>query len=337
MRRRSHFFVSLALFCALPVLASDRKKYTDAENDDLSGPVKFVTTRSENINPHPVAPQHSWVSMGIIDCVICEYDDKGNRVLKGQDWGTGFSGEVSRSTLDENGNVIKITENEKGEIVRWDKFSPFGITEERVYWQGILQGRRTIRYNQSGQMVETSSFNSSGVRTGHSNFRRDGDGRIIEAWNFAQNNKFLSHYTDVEDPDTGVRTFTNFNENMAVRLTWTSNDDHIVSHWQIPGSEPEYGSAVYFDTAPRQRTWSWYGSDGRVERTITEFADDTKREPIHAAFHDVNDQVQLAVDYEYEFDGYHNWTKRSVWAWTPELVQRTLIKIDTRTIEYWQK
>jgi hypothetical protein len=47
--------------------------------------------------------------------------------------------------------------------------------------------------------------------------------------------------------------------------------------------------------------------------------------------------VQMAADYEYEFDERGNWTKRSVWTWTQEsgdLKLHGLHETDSRTLTY---
>jgi hypothetical protein len=45
---------------------------------------------------------------------------------------------------------------------------------------------------------------------------------------------------------------------------------------------------------------------------------------------DAAEQVQMAADYEYEFDEHGNWTKRSVRTWTRESGERKLQEIDSR-------
>jgi hypothetical protein len=87
---------------------------------------------------------------------------------------------------------------------------------------------------------------------------------------------------------------------------------------------------------PKQNESRSYDADGSFQRTLSLFADETKHNPTHVESHDANDQVETSTDYEYEFDTYGNWTKRSVWVWTQELGERKLHEIDSRTLVYWK-
>jgi hypothetical protein len=327
----------LALLCALPLFASSRKKFSDAESDGLLGPVKSVSTTSEIVSSPPVL-YHSWLNFGSVSCRVCVYDDEGRRVMRGQDWGEGFSGETTRFVSDGSGDISEqIVENEKGEIVRQTMTGPFGPTEITTYRQTGPPFRNTFHYDENGQMTETSSIDPNGTLTGNSRFRRDAGGRIIEAWNFAENNRFLSHYTDIDDPETDSRKYTEFNEDMTVRLTYNARDGEVVSYWQESRDDPNSGAAVVFDRSATQRIWEWYSPDGRFERTTVDFVDDTRRDPIHGEYYDVQGRLQVTEDNDYEFDSYKNWTKRTAWAWTLESVSRKVIEVDHRTIVYRPK
>ncbi len=61
--------------------------------------------------------------------------------------------------------------------------------------------------------------------------------------------------------------------------------------------------------------------------TFTTFADEKKRNPTRVELRDNDDQMQMAADYEYEFDECGNWPKGSVWTWTPR-VRRAVIARD---------
>jgi hypothetical protein len=258
--------------------------------------------------------------------------------MQGQDWGSGFTGEMTRSVSDESGNIREqIVENEKGEVVRGVLFGPFGITEIRTYRHLGPPFINTYHYDENGQMIEAASVDESGTTTGVSRFLRDADGHISEAWNFAGSNIFLSHYTDIIDPDSGARRFTQFTEDMTVQLTYTAKGHEVVSYWQNPNDEPDTGPAVSFAPDTRHRSWLWYHPDGSFEKTTKEFVDDSRSDPIHEEFYDTHGRLQVTVDCDYEFDSYTNWTNRKVWVWTQELGARQLIRIDHRTLVYWPK
>ena len=335
---RSRVFLTFTLLCAIQLFASDHKKLSDAESSGFLGPVKSVSTDTETVNSPPIV-RHSWLEFGSVFCRVCVFDEKGSRVMQGQDWGSGFMGERTRSISDESGHIREqIVENEKGEIVRRVSFGPSGMTEIRTYRQAGPPFINRFQYDENGQMKEAASIDESGTTTGVSRFRRDADGHISEAWNFAgSNNKFLSHNTDIVDPDSGARRFTQFNEDMTVRLTYTAKDYEVVSYWQQPNDDPDSGPALSFAPDAKHRSWQWYHPDGSFEKTTKEFVDDTRPDPKHEEFYDGDGRLQVTVDYDYEFDNYKNWTKRTVWAWTPELGARQVIKIDRRTLVYWPK
>jgi hypothetical protein len=321
----------------LAVSASTAKKLNDAENDGLFGPVKSVSTGSEVANPEPQRPYHG--NYGLIDaiwCWVCEYDEKGNRVKQGQDWETGFVGETTQYVSDENGQARKeVVFSEKGDVVRRITMGPFGMTDLRYYYRGVLQSRNAIRYDEDGRQIEFSTFDARNVQIANTTMLRDARGRVSEQWDFGPNNDVLLHFTDVYDPETDVETFTSFNGDGTVRVTFTARNDKVVSYWQ-EGDKNEFGSGVCFGGMGDQTCYS-YKPDATFEQTITRRDVDKKNIPIHAEFHDTNDQVQMTVDYEYEFDSRGNWTKRIVWAWTTELAERLLIRTDSRALTYWTK
>ncbi len=287
------------------------------------------------LNPPPKAPSSSWVDFGSQLCQVCAYDDKGTRTLRGQFWGIAFSGETTEPVLDATGKM-EVVKNEKGEIVQRIALGPFGMTEQRMYLGGALQQRNAFKYDQNGQLVESSSFDSLGTLNGCSVFRRDESGRMVEFWNFGPMGAFLSHSTDVIDPDTGAETLTQFNQDMTAKNIFTLADGKVASYWQEDTAVSSYGNGIRFDSGPTQLIYEWHYPNGTFVKTTLEFVDDSRRDPIHEEFRDEHDQIQLRADYDYEFDSYHNWIKRTIWAWTPQRGVKKLIRIDKRTIEYWQ-
>lgn len=74
--------------------------------------------------------------------------------------------------------------------------------------------------------------------------------------------------------------------------------------------------------------------NGILWHTRTTFDDESRRTPTRIELRDEADQVQIAADYEYEFDGHRNWTKRVVWVWNSG--ERKLYEVDTRSVTYWK-
>jgi hypothetical protein len=153
---------------------------------------------------------------------------------------------------------------------------------------------------------------------------------VTEQYDYGSKNKFLLHFTQSYDPETDVQIFANYNEDGTVRLTFTAKGERVVSYWQQPSDKHELGGTVCFKTGCES-----HNLDGSPFRTVTTLEDGDSRNPRRIELRDGTDQPQTAADYEYEFDGHGNWTKRSVWVWTRESGERQLLEIDSRTLTYW--
>jgi hypothetical protein len=157
--------VTIFLFsvAAIPVLASS-KKSTEAELDGFKGAVKSVSTERQVVS-------HTWPRQpdgpAIIypaGCEVCEYDEEGNAVLRGQNWETGFVGEKIHYVRDENGKVSQqIVENEKGQLVSNVVMGSLGKTEEAFYQNGVLQSRNKYRRDEGGNLIESVSYDAHGI------------------------------------------------------------------------------------------------------------------------------------------------------------------------------
>jgi hypothetical protein len=69
---------------------------------------------------------------------------------------------------------------------------------------------------------------------------------VTEEYDYGPKNKFLLHFTQSYDPETDVQIFTNYNEDGTVRLTFTAKEERVVSYWQKPSDQHEFGSTVCF-------------------------------------------------------------------------------------------
>jgi hypothetical protein len=315
---------------AFPILALS-KNSTDAARDGLKGAVKSVSTERQIVSPPPSQPDGPTIIYPIW-CEVCEYDRDGNVVRRGQNWETGFVGETARYVRDEDGTVRQeIVENEKGELDRTVIIGRFGKTEEEFYQHGVLQSRNKYLYDQNGNIIEWLTHDAHGVETARTVASFDEQGTITEQFDYGPNNRFLLHYTQTYDREVDVQTFTNFNEDGTVRLRFIAQGNRVASYWQQPSDVHELGSTVCFTTGCESRN-----PDGSMFRTVTTFADGERRNPIRAELRDAADQAQMAAEYEYESDGHGNWTKRSVWIWTPESGERILNEIDSRVLTYWK-
>jgi len=331
--------VLLMMVQVIPLVAGVQKRPTEAEGEGLLGPVKAVTTRTEVSNPEPPLPT-KWMPGAIVYpvwCAVCEFDEHGNRVVWSGSEGNNSYAETVRNVYDDAGNLRERTYRDgKGEVIRYVASGPHGMTEMKTYRGGELVNVQTIDYQDGGKTKLILIADGKGMQTGRTKQRLGDDGQIIEAWNYGKKNEFLSHYTNVADPETGTLILTEFNEDGKVRLTWTARDHNIVSFWEEPSATPQPGSRACFELGPRKSKCEWYSRDGSFTQTTAEFLDDAKHFPAHTEFRDEHQQIQMTGDYEYDFDGHGNWVRRAVYVWTSGTMGRQLIREQRRTVTYWK-
>jgi len=322
------FFFSIA---AISALASS-KKSTDAQSDGFKGAVKSVTTEQQVVS-HPWPHQPDGPSINYpAGCAVCEYDEEGRAVLRGQDSGTGFVGDKIHYVRDENGKIThQIVENERGRLVSSVETGPLGKIEQEFYQDGVLHSRTKYRYDESGNLIESVNYDAHGVQVARTTASFDENGNVTEQYDYGPKNTFLLHFTQSYDPETDVQIFTNYKEDGTVLLTFTARGGRVVSYWQQPSGKRELGNTVCFKTGCES-----HNLDGSPFRTVTTYEDGDSRSPKRIELRDDTDQPEMAADYEYEFDAHGNWTKRSVWVWTRESGERQLFEIDSRTLSYWK-
>jgi len=321
-----------ALFFVVALRAlSAGTKSTDAARDGFKGAVKSVTTERQVVSPEPRQPDGPTVIYPA-GCEVCDYDEDGNSVRRGQNREAGFVGETTRYVRDRDGNIQQqIVENEKGELNITATVGQFGKTEEEFYQHGVLQSTNKYRYDEKGNLIEWLTYDRDGGQTARTIATFDSNGTATEQFDYGPQGKVLLHYTQSYDPETDMQKFTNFNEDGTVRLAFTAKGERVTSFWQQPSDKDEFGSTVCSKTGCES-----HQPDGSLFRTVTTFADADSRNIARAERHDTDDQLQAAVDYEYEFDEHANWTKRSVWVWTRESSERVLLEVDSRRIAYWK-
>jgi hypothetical protein len=251
--RRSVLCVVLALLTTLPLVASHQKA-TDAEMDGFNGGVTSVSTKTVILDPQPQQPDNGFAVVYPIWCEVCDYDEEGNSIRRGQNWETGFVGETTRYVRDDNGSVRQqIVENERGELDRRVMLGPFGRTEEEFYQHGALQSKNIYRYDESGNMIEWLTSDADGVQTASTTATFDQQGNVSEQFDRGPEGGFLLHFTQSFDPDSDAQSFTNYNEDGTVRLTFTAKANKITNYWQQPSDKREYGSGFCFNDEPKHQ------------------------------------------------------------------------------------
>src|SRR5215469_3862085 len=141
---------------------------TDARSDGFNGPVKSVisTTFLHGIPwRQPAGVALIWP----ISCQECYYDPDGARVRSGQRHADGFQGNNILLSRDAQGHVSdrRMLDASTGDLKIHEVLGPFGLTEQTYYEKGKVSSSRTIHYDRSGHVSETSSFEGSGQQTEH--------------------------------------------------------------------------------------------------------------------------------------------------------------------------
>lgn len=320
--------VLAVLIFAMRLDASEPK--TDARNDGLIGPVRSVSARQElqQVDWHQKNAKAEVIG---ISCYECEYDREGNRIKSG--------GLVAvRVVRNENGRVTeRIEENDKGEVIRRDVLGPYGITEQVGYQEGKAISRSTWSYDQNGRMKEFYSYDREGVVIGSSISTSDARGDIKEEWDYGPNGVFSLHFAQIYNPQTDINTFTSFGENGSVKVTFTTKGTEVLSYWQETGEQNVFGSFFWRDRAGKTEVIHSCNPDGTCDEITSYFPDEITNQVRRVEWHDPAQVLRLAFDYEYVLDSLGNWTKRTVWVWSPELGERKLGETDYRTITYWSK
>jgi hypothetical protein len=328
---------ALAVLLLATCLGASEPKTSDAQSDDLAGQVRSVSTKQET-------QQLAWGQMNAkaafwgVSCLECEYDREGNRIKSGGLVDGEFRGDIIRIVRDETGRMNeRIVENVKGEVIRRDALGPYGITEQVVYQEGKTISRSTWSYDQNGHVTEFYQYDQDGVVTGSSISTSDASGDIKEQWDYGPDGVFRLHFAQIYNPQTDISTFTSFNENGSANVTFTTKGTKVLSYWQQTDEKNVFGSSFWRDPVGRTLVTHNCNPDGTCDEITSHFFDEARHQVSRVEWHDPAQVLRLAFDYEYESDSFGNWTKRTVWVWSPELGERKLSETDNRTITYWSK
>jgi hypothetical protein len=312
------------------------EKHTQREIDGFSGLVKTASTRVEKNPIKFKQPDGPSVVISFVACQECEYDKDGYRTREGSILGAGFQGHSTRYVRDASGAVIEtIDENPGGEPTRRVLIGPFGPIEERLFAGGQWQTRQINHYDQRGNLTEWMTFDPEGRVAGNMMATFDENDMVTDQWFRGPNNSFGFHTVHTYDRKTKFETFMSFEEDGSVSVNWTMQDSKMLSYWQLPGAKSAVGSFFFMDTGPKTTEFWNYQSDGSSTHTVRTFYNEQKRNVSRTEFYDSANELRASADYEYEFDPFGNWLKRTTRVWTPELVQPQIYETDYRTLTYW--
>jgi len=335
--RSLHYLLSASFLFTLATHAKELNR-TDAQGDDLAGPVKSI---SSNVVRSSVRWQQPGGPTLLIPiwCRDCDYDRDGSRTKSGQVVEGKFVGQVIRAVRDGNGQVTdRLAFNAStGQIDRHEVIGPFGKTVEIDYIDGKVHWRQTYSYDQYGNMSEWLSFDGTGKQEGRVLTNSEQDGTLREKSVWGEDGQLS--YRQTFDPETKVDHFDTFDQFGRVKLTWTVVAGELTSFWVSPGSSSQYGDGFVETKDNGDRENYDCHDDGKcdVSRVHYEYLDPKGRNPQSAEWRDSEGNLQFAVYYDYEFDPFRNWTHRRVWVWSSALGKRALYETDSRKITYWQK
>jgi hypothetical protein len=163
----------------------------------------------------------------------------------------------------------------------------------------------------------------------------DASGNFKEEWAYGRNDSFHYHFVETTDPQKDIWTFTTFNENGSLRLTLATQGTKVTNFWREPGEEYALGTTFFMDPVGKNHESYHCHVGGGCDHIVSYFSDEQRHNANRTEWHDSEGVLQLALDYEYEVDGFGNWTKRTVWLWSPDLGERELFETDYRTLKYW--
>lgn len=328
-------YVGLAILFAAISLSASEPKRTDASIDGFVGPIRSVSATEEKtqLDWHPANPP---VVLGGLSCYECAYDRQGNRIRYGQLVDGEFRGDYYRITLDEKGDMIeRLVENYKGEVSRREVLGPFGITLAEDFENGKLTEHSTWSYDGNGHFTESFGYNSDGALLGRSKRMSDATGNFKEEWYYSQDGKLTLHFIETTDPNKDTWAITTFNENGSVKLALNTQGTKVLSFWREPGEDMPFGSIFSMDRVGKTQESYRCRLGGGCDHFVIYFPDERSHNATRLEWHDPAGVLQLAADYEYELDGYGNWTKQTIWLSTPDLGDHKLFQINRRILTYW--
>jgi hypothetical protein len=273
-----------------------------------------------------------------IFCRDCNYDRDGTRTLSGDVMDGKFFGSITALTRDGNGSVTErlVTGTPDTVLSQKQIMGPFGKTEETDYQDGKVFARQFLQYDQYGHLSDWLTLDANGKQTGHTVMKTSKDGVQLEKTTWVEDGRLS--YRDTYDPSKDEENFTRYDESGNAVLTYRFAHNQVVSFWEASDKTPQFGQRFTNDMGNNTRESYECHPTGQCVRSSVhyEYAGPGKLNPTSAEWRDAAGSLKLGAYSEYEFDQFHNWTKRTVSVWSPELGEHTPYEVDTRTITYWQ-
>jgi hypothetical protein len=328
--------ISLATVLVTGATCAPGQKNTEARSDGFFGPIRSVSTRTE-MQKGDWHLQDAKISAALGFYSECEYDLQGDRIKAGENFEGVFWGESIQVVRDEKGNITeKSYKNADGEIVRRYIYGPHR-SEEWGYETGRATLRGTWSYDAEGRLNGVRGYDQNGLLIISNDITNYARGRSEEAWTYGPNGAFSGHYVETHDGNTGISTFTTFNEDGATKVASTTMGSKLLSYWQRSSEEERFGSIVF--AQPEGKLLNSYSCHpgGACDQMSIYCSDETLYQINRREWRDPGGILKLSFDFDYELDSFGNWSKRTVWIWGPELGDRKLYETDYRTLTYWNK
>ena len=318
--------------------AQECNKTTDAQQDDLSGPVASVFTKTKWSGVRWQQPGGPTLLIPIW-CAVCEYDRDGVRTKTGQVLNGAFVGQTIEFIRDDQGRVTDhLVVNTSGKLDSHEVIGPLGKTEETDYINGKISLHQTYSYDRHGCITSQESFDGSGKRENKFLITRRPDGTFTGRSDWGENGQLSSKHSF--DPETATEHFTTFDESGMVKLTFTVVEGKLASFWELPNSPSQYGDNFTETDENGDRVNYACNSTSKCDVSHVHYeylAPQEKRNPLSAEWRDSEGSLRYAVYYEYETDSFRNWTHRQVWVWSSGMAERKLYENDSREITYWEQ
>ncbi|HWZ81072.1 MAG TPA: hypothetical protein VNW47_00525 [Terriglobales bacterium] len=321
----------------LITLTHAQSNQTDAQRDDLAGPVKSVSTNTKSLGVRWQQPGGPTLLLPIW-CRDCYYDPDGSKTRSGQATDGEFSGETIRLVRDANGNVIERFANTAvAGLYRYERVGPFGNIEQVSYQDGKVLVRSKFSYDEYGHMTEWLSFDAQGNSTGRSQWKRLPQGDVTEQSSYGKDGEL--QWQQTWDPETTEQRFTAYDESGKAKQMWTAIDGKPTSFWDGSDDPSPFGAGFSAKSGENDVDDYVFHKDGNYERSRIhfEYLGPDKRNMLSGEWRDAQGKLLLGVYYEYEIDSFRNWTERQVRVWSPDLGEKTLYEVDSRKITYWKK
>lgn len=326
---------ALAILLATTPLRGSEPKRTDARNNGFVGPIHSVSTQ-EGTPLFNLDQGDSPVFLGHSGCQECEFDRSGAMIKSGAKVEGEFRGETFRFVRDEADHITEqLRMDSHGEIVGRDLFGPYGIKEHSEFHEGRRTYHSVWSYDSNGHLLETVAYDPDNQVLSRTVRLADRSGNVKEDWSYSKNDEFSYHIVDTYDPTRDIWTWTSLNENGSLKVAIATQDGRVLSYQHPTTEKNVFGEHFFLDRIGKtQHTFRGH-ADGTCDDVTTIFPNETAHLPSRVEWRDGSGALRLAADYEYEIDDYSNWTRRSIWVWTPEISERKLYETGTRTLTYW--